>query len=490
MINMEKHYDQHYFFSDRFGGKKYTRPNGSVGEFGYHAGGIWNFKSLLTKLIELLGRPQNILDIGAGTGGFVATAKNEGIDALGLEFSKYAIKTAIMNASPLLKYWDVEKTPWPVDKQYDWVTAIDLFEHLFEESADTVIKECKRVAKRFIIAKICTAQRPHEIWSAKKASYEEVYAQAVKEGYEWLIASGHVNSQFPEYWNKKFEDAEWQLRPDLSEKLKTDLHLPEDWRTTIIAERIDKSVKPLPSTFTQSWYDKDYFADLQGKVYRKPDGTITHHGYRNPEGELEAARPIAEAWKEIFQPKNMLDVAAGRGTFIAYARQVGIEAYGFDYSEWACSDEGRYRRCKPEWLKVHNATKPWPYPDSSFDLVTVLDFYEHVYLSDIPFVIKEMYRVAKKWIFLLISTVGGVAGATRQDEPFILEKGQPTPLKLEEKAVLGHVTVQTPEWWLDKLEHDDWILRRDMVTWFVNLVGGPNAITNWFLNTMFILEKI
>jgi hypothetical protein len=111
-----------------------------------------------------------------------------------------------------------------------------LFEHLFADKVDEVIRECKRVAKRYIIAKICTAQRPHEVWSAKRATYEQVYEQAKTEGYEWLIVSGHVNSQFPEYWRNKFQDEKWKIRDDLAERFKRELTLPEDWRCTIIAE--------------------------------------------------------------------------------------------------------------------------------------------------------------------------------------------------------------------------------------------------------------
>lgn len=231
---MEKHYDRHYFFADRFGGKKWFDAEGKEHEFGYYAGGIWNFQGILDELCYLLGKPESVLDLGAGCGGFVATCVKNGIEALGLEFSQDAIDNAIMDSKPLLRKWDVEETPWPVDRQYDWVTAWDLFEHLFADRVDVVIRECKRVASGFVLAKICTAQRPHEVWSARRASYEEVLAQAKAEGFEWLVVSGHVTSQFPKFWRERFEDRDWRLRDDLAERLKVNLNLPEDWRTTLI----------------------------------------------------------------------------------------------------------------------------------------------------------------------------------------------------------------------------------------------------------------
>ena len=231
---MAKHYDEHYYFANKVGGKKYIDSAGQEKIFGYTHGGLWNFQGILNKLIALLGKPESILDVGAGCGGFTATANKNGIKSVGLEFSQVAIDKAIMGAEEHLIKWDIAQTPWPVKEQFDFVTAIDLFEHVFAEDADAIIKETKRVAKKYIIAKICTAQRPHEVWSAKKASLDEVLAQAKKEGFEWLVVSGHVNSQFPDYWLKKFVDKQWRYREDLARRFKVELNLPEDWRTTLI----------------------------------------------------------------------------------------------------------------------------------------------------------------------------------------------------------------------------------------------------------------
>ncbi len=233
--------------------------------------------------------------------------------------------------------------------------------------------------------------------------------------------------------------------------------------------------------FTQEYYDHGYFADPEGKSFDRGTGKIEHWGYLNPEGEFFGAKDIAEAWKTIFKPRNMLDIATGRGVFVAYARDVGIEAEGFDYSTWAIQNP--YPRCKKEWLKVHDATKPWPYPEQSFDLVTALDFYEHIYLPDLNFVISEMFRVTKKWIFLQIATVDGV-----KEKGYILKKGEPIPWK-DGRTWAGHVTIQTEEAWNERFEHDEWMRRRDMENWFCSLVD-KNIIRNWLLNSIIVLARI
>jgi len=236
-MTMAEYYDEHYYFADRVGGKKYVDSARQKKTFGYTSGGLWNFQGILNKLISLLGKPQSVLDIATGCGGFVATCKANGIDALGLEFSQCAIDNAVLDSRPLLVKWDIEDQPWPVTHKYDWVTFIDVFEHLFAERVDAVIKEAKRVAAKYIIAKICTAQRPHEEWSAKRTSLDDVLEQAKREGFEWLVVSGHVNSQFPDYWLKKFVDKQWRYREDLARRFRVDLNLPEDWRTTLIMKK-------------------------------------------------------------------------------------------------------------------------------------------------------------------------------------------------------------------------------------------------------------
>ena len=245
----------------------------------------------------------------------------------------------------------------------------------------------------------------------------------------------------------------------------------------------------VPKTFDGTYYDKDYFQTPQGKKYRDAGGNTHGWSYESPCGEWVGAKPITKAWKDIFEPRNLLDVGAGRGTFIAYARDAGIEAEGFDYSPWAISDEGRYQRCNAEWLRLHDATEPWPYDDSSIDLGVALDFFEHIYEDDLDFTIGEFYRVTKKYIFLQIA-VSGTGGLQGRDEKgYILSKDEPVPIGLEGCAVAGHVTVKPESWWIDRLDHEDWIPRRDMVQHFCALVD-PDIIRNWLLNSILIYEKI
>jgi ubiquinone/menaquinone biosynthesis C-methylase UbiE len=244
----------------------------------------------------------------------------------------------------------------------------------------------------------------------------------------------------------------------------------------------------IPREFTAEYYDEEYFVGRKGgKRFRRPNGSTAQWSYYNSEGEWLGCEHIVKAWKQMFNPKNALDAFCGRGTFIAYMRDFGIEAYGFDFSEFAISNP--YPRCRREWLKLHDGTKRWPYRDKEFDLVVMLDAYEHIYVDDLDFVIGEMYRVARKWVFLQIAVVGGGSGVGRHERGYILKKGEPIPAELEANAVAGHVTVQPASFWYKKLDRDNVLFRRDLVEYFKALVP-QEVIRNWVQNLILVVEVL
>ena len=243
----------------------------------------------------------------------------------------------------------------------------------------------------------------------------------------------------------------------------------------------------IPEEFTGSYYDKDYFATPEGKKYMGSDGLLHGWSYANETGDWDGAYHVAKAWKEVFDCKDLLDVGAGRGTFIAYARHHGIDALGFDYSPWAV-DEGRFAKCDEKWLIRHDAAEKWPYGTDQFELVTALDFYEHIYEEDLTQVVPEMFRVAEKYIFLEIAVTGS-GGLQGEGEGYVLKKGEPVPEGLEGMAVAGHVTVRNEEYWLNWFEHEDWVRRRDMENHFISLVPAP-VLTNWVQNSILVFERL
>ncbi len=243
----------------------------------------------------------------------------------------------------------------------------------------------------------------------------------------------------------------------------------------------------VPRIFDSRFYDEKYFADKEGKSFCRSSGVVDHWGYRNPEGEWLGCKPIVEAFKSIFNPGNMLDIGCGRGTFVAYARDTGIQAEGFDFSGWAVNN--LYPRCKKEWIRMHDATKPWPYKDRQFDLVISLDFFEHMYIDDVPAVINEMYRVAGKWIFLQIATIDERHDHDHLRDGYVIHKEEEVPIEFEANAISGHVLIKRKQFWYDALKRDEWRIREDLVKQFCGIVP-TEIISNWIANTLIVMERV
>ena len=89
----------------------------------------WNYKKVISFLKPFTGR---VLDIGCGTGNFLAYAERNGWEANGIDFDSAAIKTATeifkldkVEVAEISDYYKSNNT-----KQFDLITFFDVFEHL------------------------------------------------------------------------------------------------------------------------------------------------------------------------------------------------------------------------------------------------------------------------------------------------------------------------------------------------------------------------
>ena len=120
--------------------------------------------------------PLSLLDVGCGHNAFVQEIKNLGIEkAIGVDFAcKSADKIA-----------DILDLPF-TDKEFDFLTAWDVLEHLLPDQIDSALLEMQRVSNRFAftIAYDYASTPP-----PKKFSGHNLH-QTVKE---------------PEWWKEKIE---------------------------------------------------------------------------------------------------------------------------------------------------------------------------------------------------------------------------------------------------------------------------------------------
>lgn len=97
---------------------------------------------------------------------------------------------------------------------------------------------------------------------------------------------------------------------------------------------------------------------------------------------------------------RILDVGSGEGLLVASLLRRGVDAYGVDVSEIVTA---RCNRRMPGRF-THGSVLSLPFEDASFQTVVSTDCMEHLAPEDVPKALKEIHRVASRFVFLQIAT--------------------------------------------------------------------------------------
>jgi SAM-dependent methyltransferase len=153
-------YGQHYYEHDC--GTPYER-NDHWTEF---------FGGVADRIVKEL-KPRSVLDAGCAMGLLVEQLFRRGVDAWGVDISKYAITQ--VHESVADRCW-VSSLVEPVDRRYDLVVCIEVVEHMWADDARTAI------------ANLCAAS-DRVLFSSSPSDYAE---------------PTHLNVQPPENWSAEF----------------------------------------------------------------------------------------------------------------------------------------------------------------------------------------------------------------------------------------------------------------------------------------------
>ena len=148
--------------------------------FDYHQDGSEKSAREIVPFILRLVQPQRVVDVGCGTGTWLAVFKESGVEhILGIDgdyVEESTLKIPKENFSPL----DLQK-PIQLDEEFDLVVSLEVAEHLPESCAETFVNSL-------------TALGLVVLFSAAIPFQGGVH---------------HINEQWPEYWVKLFEKKDY-----------------------------------------------------------------------------------------------------------------------------------------------------------------------------------------------------------------------------------------------------------------------------------------
>ncbi len=151
-------------------------------------------------------------------------------------------------------------------------------------------------------------------------------------------------------------------------------------------------------------FDHDYYAHHCGPVpYERGRAAWQNHF-------SVAARSIVEQ----FAPRRTLDVGCAKGFLVEQLRDLGVEAYGIDVSEYAIS---QVREDVRPYCRIGSAAEPF---GERYDLITCIEVVEHMPEDQAEQVIQNLCRHADEIVFSSTSA----------------DYAEPT-----------HFNVQQPEYW-------------------------------------------
>lgn len=108
-------------------------------------------------MIKIFLNPKSVLDVGCATGHLVHYLRLLGVDAKGIEISKYVLSRANPRIKGHLAFGDILDLPYE-SKSFDTVVTYNVLSHIELNDLSTALKECSRVSKRYCLHKVFTTE--------------------------------------------------------------------------------------------------------------------------------------------------------------------------------------------------------------------------------------------------------------------------------------------------------------------------------------------
>lgn len=145
---------------------------------------------------------------------------------------------------------------------------------------------------------------------------------------------------------------------------------------------------------SESLVDGGHLAPRRQSELDKYPKAYSDSGYRMGNARMQAA----EADLRLLRPGSLLDVGCGRGEVLRLAEGMGFTVKGVEVVP-ALIDGERV---------VEGLAYALPFPDNSFDHVTMYDVMEHLLPEDSERVCRELQRVSRETVTLTVSNISHI----------------------------------------------------------------------------------
>lgn len=165
----------------------------------------------------------------------------------------------------------------------------------------------------------------------------------------------------------------------------------ESAKDRIKVQNTQKQLVSRKERTTAGFYDAEYW----GKDYQQRFGT--NYEEDDKRVQFEVGKKVNFIKRYMPDIKSVLDVACSFGFLTAKLKDDGLDAQGIDISRPALDKAPE--RIKP-YLKEMNVKDMNEFEDNQFELVVAFDILEHLYIEEIIEAVKEIDRVASKFILI------------------------------------------------------------------------------------------
>jgi len=137
--------------------------------------------------------------------------------------------------------------------------------------------------------------------------------------------------------------------------------------------------------------NKDFFDSNYWEKYWKDRFNVTP-SLDNKVANRESNKKLNYLKRYVFPVENALDVGCGYGFLVNKLREEKVDAYGIDVSTAAVARSPVKKFLKVMDVKSNDSNK--------FELVTCFDLLEHLFIEEIFKAVKQINRVASKYILI------------------------------------------------------------------------------------------